>query len=327
MSTLFSLTEDAKGKSLTIIYGDGDIETISESHVSFKAVIEKLLSGTANDEEIRDLTRVLETMKKKLTALSERVSVDGENVYFDGDLIDGSLAELIKKMFAEGRTLDFKPLVNFLEKAKTNPSLKSVEDLYKWAKNGDLVITPDGDIIAYKTVLVDENGKSVSVHKGKAFVNGEEFEGHIPNSPGTVISMARSQVTANEFVTCAYGLHAGTHAYAQQFAKLQHNHGDSTRLILVQINPRDVESVPHDFTASKMRVARYTVVSETEERLATTTAVYTPEEIPDEAPENDFTDLNEDAKTLDTTSVRDSKGRFKKGAGSIMQRDSKGRFV
>ena len=312
---MFSLTEDDKGKSLSVFFSNGDSETISETHVSFKAIIEKLLSGSANDDEIRELTRVIETLKVKLTALSERVSVDGETVYFDGDPIDGSIAELIKKMFTEGRTLDFKPLVNFLEKAKTNPSLKSVEDLYKWAKNGDLVINPDGDIIAYKAVLVDETGKSVSVHEGKAFVNGEEFEGHIPNSPGTVISMARSQVTADEFLTCAYGLHAGTHAYATEFASWQR--GQSTRLILVQINPRDVVSVPYDHSNAKMRVSRYTVLSETDERLAT--PVYVEDKIPE---------VPADLGTLDaTTSVRDSKGRFVKGAGSLMQRDSKGRFV
>jgi hypothetical protein len=348
---MFSLTEDDKGKSLSIFYGDGESETVAETHVSFKAIIEKLLSGKAEDEEIRELTRVIETLKRKLTALSERVSVDGETVFFDGDAIDGSIADLIKKMFEDGRALDFKPLVNFLEKAKTNPSLKSVDDLYKWAKNGDLMISPEGDILAYKALLV-KDGIPVSVHSGKAFVNGEEVEGHIPNVPGTVISMARSQVTVDEQRTCAYGLHAGTHAYATEFASWQR--GQETTLVLVQINPRDVVSVPYDYDNSKMRVSRYTVVSEVDKRL--TAGVYiqdplpepedeepedeefeTPEEwdeegYDDEEHEEEFEDEAEDEE-LDAladqavSDIRDALGRFKKGAGAIMKRDSKGRFV
>lgn len=357
--TMFSLTEDAKGQSLSIFYSDGESETIPETHVSFKAIIEKLISGKADDETIRDLTGVLKTVAKKMSALSERVSIDGKAVYFDGDPLRGEIADLIKKMFEEGRTLDFKPLVNFLEKASTNPSLKSIDDLYRWISNGDLVIDPDGDIVAYKGVRVNAEGFSESIHSGNAFVNGEEVHGYIPNRPGTVISMARSQVNDNEFAHCSYGLHAGTYAYANEFRSWQR--GDTTRLILVKINPRDVVSVPNDHSAQKMRVARYTVLSEIEERLAV--AVYQPE--PEEADEDDF-DGDEEAYSKDSwdsfadwekelldperaerekaeataeaeadtedekslgEEIRDALGRFTKAAGKLMERDEKGRFI
>jgi hypothetical protein len=263
--TMFSLTEDAKGKSLAIFYADGESETIPEAHVSFKPIIEKLISGSATDEDIRDLTGVLKTVARKMSALSERVSIDGKEVYFDGDPLRGEISDIIKRMFEEGKALDFKPLVNFLEKAKTNPSLKSIDDLYRWIRNGDLVIDPDGDIVAYKAVRVNAKGENESIHAGSAFVNGEEVQGFIPNIPGSVVSMARSQVNDNEFETCSYGLHAGTYAYANQFAGWQG--GETTRLILVKINPRDVVSVPNDHNDAKMRVARYTVLTQIEERI------------------------------------------------------------
>src|SRR4030095_8985451 len=242
--TMFSLTEDQNGKSLAIFYADGDSETIPETHVSFKNIINKLINEDPTDEEIRELTNVFETVAKKMTALSERVSVDNKTVYFDGDELHGEVSAIIKDLFTEGRTLDFKPLVNFLEKCKTNPSLKSIDDLYRWIKNGDLVIDPDGDIIAYKGVQVNRAGISEAIHSGTAFVNGEEVTGHIPNVPGTVISMARSQVNPDAYVACSTGLHAGTHNYASGFAQ--------GRLILVKINPRDVVSVPSDSADQKM---------------------------------------------------------------------------
>lgn len=361
---MFSLTEDSRGQSISIFYSDGESETIPETHVSFKAIIEKLISGKATDESIRDLTGVLKTVAKKMSALSERVSVDGKEVYFDGDPLRGEIADLIKKMFEEGRALDFKPLVNFLEKAKTNPSLKSVDDLYRWISNGDLVIDPDGDIVAYKGVRVNADGVSESIHAGKAFVNGEEITGYIPNKPGTVISMARSEVNDNEFAHCSYGLHAGTYAYADTFRTW--GNFDS-RMILVKINPRDVVSVPNDHSSAKMRVARYTVLSEINERL--TEAVYQPElpfdENDDQSDDWEDDDWGDDAEgysdsewdtyadwekaLLDseryeaeqelakgnapadpptqTDAIRDALGRFTPAAGQLMQRDSKGRFV
>ena len=397
--TKFSLTEDNKGKSLALFFADGDSETISESHVSFKKVVNLLLNESPTDDEIRELTRVKETLAKKLTALSERVSVDGTTVFFDNDPIHGALADVIKRMFTEGKTLDFKPLVNFLEKASTNPSLKSVDDLYRWIDKGDLVIDPDGDIVAYKAVRVDENGISTSISQGPAFVNGEEVNGYVPNKPGTVVSMARSLVVDDPHVGCSVGLHAGTYAYARQFQKWNSRY--HTRLILVKINPRDVVSVPFDESDQKMRVARYTVLSEIEERLAD--PIYQPSiPEPEEDEENDWDDYDdldidldyeEDDEDYDyvddqededyndlsdwekellypdrfeqelkdrkaseeaakaeeeedeeeevptspkpfqlrqpspSDGIRDALGRFKKGAGAIMKRDSKGRFI
>lgn len=281
--TMFSLTEDYKGKSLALFYADGDSETIPETHVSFQPIIDLLMSGKATDEEVRDLTDVLVTVARKMSALSERVSIDGTDVYFDGDPLAGELTEVIKSLFAEGNT-NFRPLVNFLEKAKQNPSQKSVDDLYRWIKKGDLVIDPDGDIIAYKGVGKDKNGVSQSIHKGNAFVDGVEFHGHIPNAPGTVVSMARSVVVDDPHIGCSVGLHAGTYDYAMQYLGWQ----NETRLILVKINPRDVVSVPVDEQDRKMRVARYTVLTEIEARLKT--AYFQPTLEEDETDEDYFDD-------------------------------------
>jgi hypothetical protein len=263
------MTEDVKGKTLSIFYADGGSDTIPETHVSFDAIFNKLVSGSATDDKIRELTNVLETVARKMSALSERVSVDGTNVYFDGDPLAGELTEVIKSLFAEG-SANLKPLVNFLEKAKQNPSQKSVDDLYRWIKKGDLVIDPDGDIIAYKGVGKDKNGNSQSIHTGTAFVDGVEFTGHIPNRPGTVVSMPRSEVDPNEMVGCSTGLHAGTHDYALKYLGWQRE----SRMILVKINPRDVVSVPTDEQDKKMRVSRYTVLSAIDLPDRLTSAVY-----------------------------------------------------
>lgn len=313
--TLFSLANDPKGQTLSIFFENGESDTIPESHVSFKAIMEKLLSGNANDEEIRELTQVLKTVAVKMSALSERVSVDGTNVYFDGDPLDGALGEVIKSLFAEGST-DFGPLVAFLEKAKTNPSLESVDDLYRWTQNGDLVIAPDGDIIAYKGVQIID-GVSHSISSGTAFVNGEKVTGFIPNKPGSVITMPRSEVDPNSSSYCSTGLHAGTHRYASGFAR--------ERLILVKFNPRDVVSCPKDSSNQKLRICRYEVLNEIEGRLSS--AVYREPVKAPAVPEGLKSKDSPAHTTVTAQSYRDPKtGQFVKGGNA--PRDPKtGRFL
>ncbi len=68
--------------------------------------------------------------------------------------------------------------------------------------------------------------------------------------------MPRSKVDDDTSAGCSTGLHAGTYRYASGFAQ--------GRLLTVEINPRDVVSVPTDSDYQKIRTCRYTVVGVTE---------------------------------------------------------------
>jgi hypothetical protein len=317
---VFSLSGDDKGKTLAIIFNDGTTEIISESHVSFKALLNTFLEGGKSEEEIRELTQVVETIQKKLTALSERVSILGDSVFFDGDEIDGHLIEVIKDLFISGEDLELAPLVKFLEKASTNPSLDSIDDLYRWINNGDLVITDDGDFLAYKGVY----GKTerLSTHAGIAFVDGVEINGRIPYVDGSIVTMPRSAVNSDRNRGCSTGLHAGTYSYASTY-------GDT--LILVKINPRDVVSVPNDSSGQKLRVSRLEVLRETTERLKSRyLKIETPVEEPEEETieEVKTTELGDQLTALwASPAVRDPKtGRFLKG-GKAPRDPKTGRFL
>jgi hypothetical protein len=342
---VFSLSGDDKGKTLAVIFNDGTTEIISETHISFKALLNAFLEGGADEEHIRELTQVIETTQKKLTELSERVSILGDKILFDGDEINGHLMDVIRDLFASGETIELAPLVKFLEKASTNPSLDSIDDLYRWINNGDLVIDDDGDFIAYKGVY-GADGR-LSTHSGTAFVDGVEINGQIPYEDGTVVTMPRSSVGDNRNVACSTGLHAGTHRYASGY-------GDT--LILVKINPRDVVSVPNDSSGQKLRVSRLIVLNETTERLSSRyvkTDVVDPDELPEtvediEEPEeeidetlfysdDEFFDPNTDEEQTDLGSrvftalaappVRDPQtGRFLKG-GNAPRDPNTGRFL
>lgn len=257
--TAFQLTGDNKGQTLVVLYEDGGTATVPESHPKFKEILDLVRTKSGEDEDIKLLVNTLHEIGQRLSTVTERISVAPYGVFFDGDPLRGELADFLLELFNEGRTQDFTSVANFLEKAATNPSIESIDALYKWITNGDLVITPTGDFVAYKGVQVNSKGESQSINSGTAFVNGEIFVGHIPNPDGAVISMPRSKVNANNGVGCSTGLHAGTYSYASMFGQ--------GRLLLVQINPRDVVSVPNDSSFQKLRVSRYTVVSHIENRL------------------------------------------------------------
>jgi hypothetical protein len=248
--TMFSMAGTTPDRTLSLIYGSGDTATIPETHPRFDELVTLLLSG-AEDEEVSDLVDVMLAVSKRLEQLSERVSIRGRQVLFDGDALRGELADVLVELFEAGNPESLRPVVNFLEKASTNPSNKSIDDLYRWITKGDLLIHEDGDFLAYKGTRTDDEGLRTSISAGTAFVNGEQFEGYIPNPDGAVVTMPRSNVDDNENEACSTGLHAGTASYAFRFAN------DDT--ILVKINPRDVVSVPNDSSNQKLRVCRYVV--------------------------------------------------------------------
>jgi hypothetical protein len=155
---------------------------------------------------------------------------------------------------------DFKPLVAFFEKVETNPNSHSRVQLYAWLRDRNITLTEDGNFIAYKGVKV-ENGEYFSISTGKAISNGVEYNGAIPNPLGAIVEMPRSEVQHDPSVGCHTGLHAGTWNYASGFAR--------GAVLTVEINPRDVVSVPTDCDAQKLRVCRYVVKDVTETELDT----------------------------------------------------------
>ncbi len=209
-------------------------------------------SGLQNgDESVFDLFDVQGGLVKKLTALSDRISFDGHNILFDGDVQSGPLADHLLRCLESG-VQDYAPVVKFWEKVAQNPDARSREQLFTWLKNCEFTITEDGDILGYKGVVTRAEGEFLSVHAGTAFVDGVEVRGQIPNNPGTVVTMPRANVKNDPTTHCSYGLHVGDWSYASTFGR--------GAVLEVHVNPRDVVSIPNDKSYRKMRCCKYKVV-------------------------------------------------------------------
>lgn len=247
-------------ESLTVFFGEngqGDTEQLLPEHPRYQEILEIVRdeNTTVTEDELRAKISLAYMVGTRMQELSERVRTDGHNVYFDGDVLRSELADHILRM-VESNDPKLRSVVKFLEKVSQNPSEASRNSLYTWLRGRDFTLTADGDFIAYKGVAIDDDGVSVSRKSGNAIVDGVHFRGHVPNREGSVIEIPRSQVDDDTKVGCSTGLHAGTWEYAHRFAR--------GRTLKVQINPRDVVSVPEHASFKKLRVCRYLVLEEVE---------------------------------------------------------------
>lgn len=225
------------------------LKQADSSHPHWKAI---LVGVQNNDASVYELFDVQKGLVNQLTSLSERVSFDGTNILFDGDVQEGPLADHLLRCLEAG-TQDYAPVVKFWEKVAQNPDDRSREQLFTWLQSHEFTITEEGDILGYKGVnLVQNENKYTSISHGTAFVDGKRYDGAIPNPIGSEVTMPRSEVKNDPNAACHKGLHIGDWSYASSFAR--------GAVLEVHVNPRDVVSIPRDASYRKMRACKYKVV-------------------------------------------------------------------
>lgn len=242
----YSLIRNSGGEVITV-FANGQMVSAMDTHPNWagiKAGVE------ADDPSVVDLFDIGVTAQKRFDKLSDRVSVKGGKVYFDNQLTHNALTEQVVRFIENGQE-DFRPLVEFFEKVQSNPNEHSREQLYSWLDVHDFTILPNGNFIGYKGVR-DNGGSYESISHGSAISNGIEYTGAIPNPIGAVVEMPRDAVQHDPSVGCHTGLHVGTWSYAHDFAR--------GAILKVEVNPRDVVSVPTDCNHAKLRTCRYTVL-------------------------------------------------------------------
>jgi hypothetical protein len=166
--------------------------------------------------------------------------VDGE-VLVNGNVVHSTLTERIITMIDEG--FDVAPFVLFYENLLSNPSKRSIDELYGFLEVSNLPITEDGHFLAYKKV----QSNYLDIHSGT-----------FDNSVGATCSMLRDQVDDDKERTCSHGLHFCSKEYLNKFGNT------TSRVMIVKINPRDVVSIPIDYNNAKGRCCEYLVIGEVE---------------------------------------------------------------
>lgn len=221
-----------QGKNIVVAI-NGVPHTITESHGNYQAVKEALRNKDW------DLVADIVEPRKALKKFSDgRVDIlEDDTVTFDGKPFNNALASRLVAMFNEQMPIE--PMVRFVENLSDNPSESSVKELYLFLESNSLPITSDGHFLAYKKVRANYK----DCHTGT-----------MDNSVGKVVEMPRDAVDSNRNETCSTGLHFCAYGYLSAFG------GD--RIMVLKINPRDVVSIPSDYSNQKGRACRYEVVDE-----------------------------------------------------------------
>ena len=228
------------------VFIEGKQYTIRATDQSFPRAVEAY--------KVNDMEALLNIMSpalmiQKLYAKYENIEVKDGNVFVYGEPITSVVATRILTFLAEG--IDCVPIFKFITRLQNNPSKRAVDELYTFLEHENLPITSSGTFVAYKAI------------RNNFF---DKYSGSFDNSVGNVVEMPRNKVDDNKDVGCSKGLHAGTLEYASGYAC------DNDKLVLVEIDPADVVSIPTDCEFQKLRTCKYKVVAEYERPL--TEAVY-----------------------------------------------------
>jgi len=224
--------------SLTVVL-DGQALTMANDHPSFKNAVQMLKDNDDfNDQQLQELKSLFDVAKAVEDYIDGNIEVLNGEVLYSGEAVHNVVVDKILHFMSEG--LPYKPLVRFLDKLMSNPSRRAVGELYKFLEHKCMPITESGNFVAYKGVKDDFT---------------DHYSGKFDNSVGKTLEMPRNSVCDDAEIGCSYGFHAGSYDYAKGYASGGGN------LMLVEINPADVVSVPKDCDCQKLRTSKYVVVA------------------------------------------------------------------
>jgi hypothetical protein len=233
--TLQVVSDVPEFKEVVRIIESGEIENMSFDQVKEAVSVAKKLEFEGNgvkftfDEETKDLT----------------VQIAGEKTNFPmAYSFKKRIVGNLRKAEEFGVKFQMGIYANFIKKLSENPSYTVCEQLFGFLEANDVPITSDGNFRCYKKIDYDY----YDLHSHTML-----------NSIGAVVKMNRNEVEDNPDVTCSRGLHACSKDYLQHYGS---SDSKTNRVVIVEIDPRNVVSVPRDYNNAKMRVCEYTVVDE-----------------------------------------------------------------
>lgn len=224
-----------QGKNLILVI-NGQSHTISkDTHINYGKIVDAL---KAKDWiAIREL---VEPAKAIVNFGKGYVKIENGVVYWKDVPFNNALSSRMIEMYQDGFPVD--PMVCFMENLMSNPSKRSVDQVYGFLEKNNLPITEDGYFLAYKKVRA---GTYKDIHSGT-----------IDNSIGQVVEMDRNLVDDDPESHCSSGLHFCSESYLQSFG------GHTDPVMILKINPADVVSIPTDYNGAKGRCCKYEVIAE-----------------------------------------------------------------
>jgi hypothetical protein len=284
--------------SINIYIPGGKPHTVDKTHVNYALIRERLKTIPAQKDGphfprfLSDLEALLNPKTAIARSTGGRVQIKPEGVFFDGIPVKSVLAERMMEMLAEG--FDVNPLMRFMDRLMSNPTVDVRDDLYHWLEGSKLPITEDGCFLAYKYVRQDYK----SCHDGRT-----------DNSIGTIVSMPREQCDPYRNNHCSTGLHFCSLEYLDHSSR-------NLRIVVLKIDPADVVAIPTDYNFQKGRACRYAVIDEIERDRLTSIEAAATESLGtyDDTADDDAADDDDYAVCEDAAAFVDAKDKAYKSS-------------
>lgn len=217
---------------------------IPKDHTNYAGIKDALKNDDADAlERLANVAKTFEKFAAPVT-VGGKVTVKDGTVFWGDQPMHNAVTDRILQLQRDGFPIE--PMCRFMENLMKNPSRRSVQELYKFLDRSGLPITEDGCFLAYKRV----NDDYKDYHSGTYL-----------NKPGTTLEMPRNDVDDDFRNACSYGFHVGAIEYVRGF------HSGSGHVLICKVNPADVVSVPEDANCTKVRTAKYEVLSEYDRNL------------------------------------------------------------
>lgn len=230
------------GDGTLCIFVDGESMTVAPDLIAYVQILSGIEAGSLQTKQaiqaLCDTQHAVSVVAETVSNGKVRVDLTANKVWYDGvEFPDKALCDRILRLMSEGQPFQF--MVNFLERLGQNPNFRSVMALFQFISAKGFPITPDGKILAYKGINADWT---------------DCYSGKWDNSVGKTNEMLRKDCDPDRKQVCSVGFHVGTHEYAVGWAK--------GHVVLVEIDPADVISVPDSNLTWKMRCCKYKVIAD-----------------------------------------------------------------
>ena len=278
--------------SITVVF-DGISHTLNDGHLNYAAIRKAII-----DRQFDKIPALVDIPKAINRYSYGNIKIENGAIKYAGQPVHNYICDKIFSFMKEG--LPFEPLVAFLDKLMKNPSKRAVNELYSFLEHKAMPITPNGNFLAYKSV--DSNWR-------------DHHTGTFDNSIGNTLEMNRNAVCDDTDIGCSFGFHAGSLEYARSFGS------GAIRLLIVEIDPSDVVSIPKDSNCQKLRTCKYKVTAEYAQKLPDHYTEeysekqefdsYTEPCDCDECPAEEEEEVESHSVLVSFHNVRDELGRFK----------------
>lgn len=232
----YRITDDA-----VTVFINGVPTTIVKGHRFFDKVCMLIRHG-APEDSIIDAIEASKATVRYTAGIPDLVwGIENQTATYKGEALPQSLIERMKTCLSASTPIGY--LEAFIQRLWANPSRKSREQLFQFLEHKNLPITARGTFLGYKSVRPDMTDH----HTGK-----------FSNQIGNILVMPRRDVDDDSNQGCSAGWHVGSLSYATTFG------GEDRIVVVVEVDPADVVSVPTDCNFQKLRTCKYTVVAKYE---------------------------------------------------------------